>query len=882
MTGYVPPGWAPTLKPHERDMASLYRAREARRTRATRQEIEGEGIHVDEQDDIQEPDDDGSFACPPYKKLKLGPRSSHVRKWKTYTYEQFIAENRDRFVEEVEIEKEYQARFGRHYLKVVAELGASNFDHALLSRYFDEANINVRKIDMAAAKWDKMVDAADKKKAPQSRKLDFISSLSTMPELVVALGKHLTPREILTLYSISRDFKYTLDHNMQSCIIQWGRHMVGLPGMRMCMLRPYEALFIHDPLGRSRLQLSMAHITHPERTQPEPTGDEMVRPVPGLRWLQMVVHREIRLRDIVAVLARNGHRLPPAALQSLRKLWMVMDISTSSGRTWMMQNQMVQPRDLLHMQMFFVKLQLLFNDPVYGPGSSMLLKLMLGQRSLTTLWAMLRRKKYTTEREIIQLKLRYDVSPTQLQIAHGHPVHGVPLLDMGMLQFEGWGKGVDHLIRPDQLVALEAARRQFGVSFGLRNMMRYGHCDPITGAPQVPSLDEMYMSDDELPPANFFIAPEGDPNSFIHTGCGNVPFEPHMWQPKHARKARWATLPAAERAMILDEEWRQVSRDFAMDGEQAVTVQAKAQINRAIHSLGLWQPGHPKLNMTTRLPSEALPRPPSPHDSDLDYSSMDFTPSPSLLTRAPLAAAPPPPTTAANPPPTTANAPPPTTNIINPATFPPPFRPLPRPITPTTQRRMRALVQDAALLAIADPDDGGSSSGHADSDLDFTWHGDHHKKKYDYFSSDSESHPLPADDGESAFFRLTNPRSLELYRVPVTPPAKAKFVTLDEHLLNMGDETGVQEDEFDTETGEWFDWEGHVEDVKRDLGGEGQEGRRRKGRGKGGGKGKKVVVMVGGKAQDGGDADDEMEEGEEEEEEEDERVKMLRGYYRVW
>ncbi|KAK0751976.1 hypothetical protein B0T18DRAFT_486430 [Schizothecium vesticola] len=790
MSSFVPPGWAPTLKPHERDMYSLYREREAQRAAATRQEIEGDGIHVDEQGDIQEADDD-SFACPPFKKLKLDPRGSHVRKWKMYTYEEFVAENRDRFVEEVEIEKEYQARFGRHYLKVVAELGASKFDHSLLSRFFDEANINVRKIDMAATKWDKMLAAADKKKAPQGRKLDFISSLSTMPELVVALGKHLTPREILTLYSISREFKYTLDHNMQSCIIQWGRHMVGLPGMRMCMLRPYETLFIHDPLRRTRLQLSMAHITHPERPPPQPTGNEMVRPVPSLRWLQMVVHREIRLRDIVAVLARNGHRLPPGALQSLRKLWMIMDIPTSRGRTWMMQNQMIQPRDLIHMQMFFVKLQMLFNDPVYGPKSSMLLKLMLGQRSLSTLWAMLRRKQYTTEREIIQLKLRYDVSPTHLQLVHGLPVHGVPLLAMGMIQFEGWGKGIDHLIRPDQLVALEAARRQLGISFGIRDMMRYGHCDPVTGAPQVPSLDEMYMSDDELPPANFFLAPEGDPNTPIHAGCGNVPFEPHMWQPKHARKARWAALSAAERAMILDEEWRQVSRDFSMDGEQAVAVHAKGQIARAIHSLGLWQP-----------------------------------------------------------------------------------------VTPNTQRRVRSLVQDAALLAIADPDDG-SDSPHLDDDADFTWHGEGKDDSYDDDDSyDQDYAPLPADDGEAAFFRIANLHNLSLYRVPVTPPPAAKFETLDEHLLNLADATGVQEDEYDAETGEWFDWEGHVEDVKADLVGEVQEEirekkKKKKGKAKAKAKGKKVVRG----RQDGEDADDEM---EEDEEEDDERVKMLRGYYRMW
>jgi hypothetical protein len=45
-----------------------------------------------------------------------------------------------------------------------------------------------------------------------------------------------------------------------------------------------------------------------------------VRRIPGLLWLQMVVDREIRVRDIIASLARRGHRLPAGAHLTLKEI----------------------------------------------------------------------------------------------------------------------------------------------------------------------------------------------------------------------------------------------------------------------------------------------------------------------------------------------------------------------------------------------------------------------------------------------------------------------------------------------------------------------------------------------------------------------------------
>ncbi|KAK0626613.1 hypothetical protein B0T14DRAFT_492903 [Immersiella caudata] len=115
-----------------------------------------------------------------------------------------------------------------------------------------------------------------------------------------------------------------------------------------------------------------------------------------------------------------------------------------------------------------------------------------------------------------------------------------------------------HLLMPDELVPMGAARRGLELDDFARQFMLYGHVYPKTRASLLPSLDEMYMSDDDLSEEDTLVSP-------INRGCGNVPFEPRMWQPKHARKARWEVLTQEEKKMIYAEETREIDREHDMD-----------------------------------------------------------------------------------------------------------------------------------------------------------------------------------------------------------------------------------------------------------------------------------------------------------------------------
>jgi len=183
----------------------------------------------------------------------------------------------------------------------------------------------------------------------------------------------------------------------------------------------------------------------------------------------------------------------------------------------------------------------------------------LGQRAgLSPLWKCLRRKAFTSLREVMQMTLRYDYTPTPDQVATALPVFGIPIDELGADHLEGWGTGKEHLLRPDELVAAEAIRRELPLHQHLVEMLFYGRVDLNTGKNLVPSLEEMYMSDDEMPV---------EKARGIHGGCGNVPFADNEWTPKLARKARWEELTDQEREDIVADDRDEIARAQAWEDD---------------------------------------------------------------------------------------------------------------------------------------------------------------------------------------------------------------------------------------------------------------------------------------------------------------------------
>ncbi|KAH8908414.1 hypothetical protein BR93DRAFT_976589 [Coniochaeta sp. PMI_546] len=411
---------------------------------------------------------------------------------------------------------------------------------------------------------------------PSNKSFDLIHSISSSIEILVLVGKYLRPRDILNLYSISRTFHATLNTHMRSSVLVWAQHNCRLAAD----IFPYQFYVggtVPDPMGRPRdpayhdiyARLTAtphlpSHLALPSSTSSSSSSSSsslpsdhplsQTRHIPSLRWLQLVHARSVRVRDILTSLARQGHRLPPHTDTTLLKLWLISDLPTNQDRCTVIRTTPYFTKlDLYRSAVLLVKLLMRLNDPLYGPDHGLLMELMLGQRGLTPLWRLLRGKGYTTLREVVQAKLRYDVRPTVAEREAGLPVLGVPVDEMGAGHLEGWGRGTEHLLRLDELIARECARRGIEAYDNIESMAVYGHVDIARAVDLAPELEELYMSDEELP-AELPREEVGRRDVLVHGGGGNVPFREGEWTPKLVRKARWEGLSEEVRRAVEEDD----------------------------------------------------------------------------------------------------------------------------------------------------------------------------------------------------------------------------------------------------------------------------------------------------------------------------------------
>lgn len=345
--------------------------------------------------------------------------------------------------------------------------------------------------------------------------------------------------DILNLYCVSRDFHNSIRTYLLSSINTWIRYRAPEAGL-MFPFKIYASKLVPDPEERT-LGRHYPGKGAPGKPLPENRQNE-IRVVPGLKYLQMVLVRDRCCREMVAILARNGHRLPQSSIHgTLLRLWVLTDLPTSAARRAVLRSEDMWPDvDVYNAQLLFVKLTLHFNDPVFGPGTTDLLRLILGQKGLYPLWQLLMKRKYVTVRDILALKTRYDgnVPPDTRPEDRRHKprfVHDVPVAEVGLTHLEGWGTySSHHLLRPDELIPLEAIERGLNLRSHLRRMVEWGHVDHRTGENLVPTEEEMYLSDEERVLANV--------DTTLH------------WKKKHVQKKRWDTLTPTEQQDIKDED----------------------------------------------------------------------------------------------------------------------------------------------------------------------------------------------------------------------------------------------------------------------------------------------------------------------------------------
>lgn len=383
---------------------------------------------------------------------------------------------------------------------------------------------------------------------------DIITALCHSVELAVEIGKHLPPKDLLNLYIANPVFRQAVSGHLLSSVRTWVSYNAREAG-QLFSFKLYRRHLVLDPAGRTWSD-QYGELRH---QLPLHKRNE-IRSIPGLKYLQLVLGRDRYCREIVAIMARNGHRMPESMHGTLLRLWLLMDIATTGQREAVLRSTtMWTDQHLYDAQLLFMKLGMHFNDPIYGPNSYELLHLVLGQKGLYPLWQLLMRKNYTRLSELMELKVRYDFELPPDHWGHNYfeeKVHNVPFEKIGLGHLEGWGRGRQHLMRPDELIPIAAVTRGLELEKHLVHMMIWGYFDRKTGENLVPSEQEMYISDEE-------------------TALAHMDTVQH-WRHKHALKKRFHELSPEQREEIMDDDederlramaWCGDSDDYASDDE---------------------------------------------------------------------------------------------------------------------------------------------------------------------------------------------------------------------------------------------------------------------------------------------------------------------------
>lgn len=423
--------------------------------------------------------------------------------------------------------------------------------------------------DDEGEKSAKRVRCKGKGRLPQRRALKIVSTCIPAPDTPFNLIKSLCradqmhsimtqyvpPEDLLNLFCISKDFHFHVNSQYSSYVLsstrQWARLV---PESRQADSRAdivqgearhyvppafkgrqaeddiisifpfsmYRGLCIRDPTRRAdaleprtpatatRLELTLPIPKEKDCLEllPEWARNPDVRNVPSLRYVFFAQHRMRTLNSIVDSMNEYyRQRLPrDASLLTLGKMWAVLDMPTNSARMALVRNKEYwTDRDIYLSALITFRVDMCMNDPVIKKANKKLREMLYSVRSFVTLAKFLRREAVTDQIEMIQLIVRYSYKPGADHKSSS--MFGVPAHEIGMLQWEGWGrnwkfdglgwieipKGAPDqgqsktrpitkrkLFRPDQVILREAVRRGLNLARHAQELLMSGYVDPIT------------------------------------------------------------------------------------------------------------------------------------------------------------------------------------------------------------------------------------------------------------------------------------------------------------------------------------------------------------------------------------------------------------------
>ncbi|MDI1485771.1 MAG: hypothetical protein OHK93_003960 [Ramalina farinacea] len=332
----------------------------------------------------------------------------------------------------------------------------------------DESTVNSRNLTHAPMRPTSLPPPSESESSPNpcpcdtsiQRRAGIFNALLAYEDLVLEVTRHLDVDELVTLYSISKEFQILANRHFTALILT--QSVSKAPeSSRTFLFRNYLSLCIRDPAQR------------PLEVRPAEA-----RWVPSFRWLRMVLFREQVVDDIVECMYQEGHRLPRRASLIIKKLWYTLDISDNVRRIGVFHDESFwSAKDLFTAKMFVLKLDMHLTHPMRGNGETGLRRMLLNQRSFSVLARVLKREEMITQLDMLTMIVRYNYIPTRPPTEN---ICGVPPQDVGRLQWEGWGKSEIPFIPIDELISREAIRRNLKLQNYYIDMMIYGYINKQT------------------------------------------------------------------------------------------------------------------------------------------------------------------------------------------------------------------------------------------------------------------------------------------------------------------------------------------------------------------------------------------------------------------
>lgn len=288
------------------------------------------------------------------------------------------------------------------------------------------------------------------------------------PNLFFQFALRLPPRAMMDLYAIDKEFHYRLNKYSVSIIHDYAAYHAP-EACDVFSFVLYPELCISDPL-----------------LKPMDGRIHLARDVPGLRWTKMVIYKDKVVREILTLLGMEGHRVPRGTSKMLMKYWVLMEVKHQAAReAFLRERQIWSDEDILLFQLFSVKLDMRFADPIQGQGICELSHLLLTQKSLTPLRDMLSGKKTYNYEEIAEMTIKTYLSEDLDTETHtwldDEVENGILADEWGLLRQEGWDVMGAPMECAVDLVIKEGIRRRLNVQQYCLDFVLYGYVDMQSG-----------------------------------------------------------------------------------------------------------------------------------------------------------------------------------------------------------------------------------------------------------------------------------------------------------------------------------------------------------------------------------------------------------------